>query len=64
MKRKKSKEARPATSLIRDERGAGFSEYLVLLVLVVVAGIVVWQGFRDEVNQRIEDVTGEVREMS
>jgi Flp pilus assembly pilin Flp len=41
------KEKKPMLSLIRDERGAGLSEYLVLLVLVVVACIALWKTFQE-----------------
>ena len=50
-------------TLLRDQKGAGFSEYLVLLVIIVVAGIAVWRGFRDKVEGKVGDVNTEIQNM-
>ena len=50
-------------SLKDCEKGAGFSEYLVLLVIVVVAGILMWQNFRDVVDSKTDDVESAIKGM-
>jgi Flp pilus assembly pilin Flp len=54
---------KPVLSLIRDERGAGFSEYLVLLVMIVIFGIAIWKGFRDQVDTKVKGVNEKVQKM-
>ena len=47
-------------SLVRDERGLSTVEYIIILVLIAVAGIGLWRAFGDTVSQKIGDATGEV----
>lgn len=35
-------------------------EYIIILVLIAVAGIGLWRSFGDTVSQKIGDATGEV----
>ncbi len=50
-------------SLLNCEKGAGFSEYLVLLVIVVVAGIAMWQSFSGVVDRKTGEVGDQIRDM-
>ena len=53
---KKTKRA----SLMRDELGLSTVEYIIILVLIAVAGIGLWRTFGDTVKEKIGDATGEV----
>ena len=50
-------------TLLSCEKGAGFSEYLVLLVIVVVAGIAMWQSFSKVVDGKTDDVEKAIKDM-
>ncbi len=63
MKKEKQKKQKPMLTLIRDERGAGFSEYLVLVVIIVIFGIGAWTKFRDEVGKKVDGVNTDVGKM-
>lgn len=54
------KDARSNGSLVRDERGLSTVEYIIILVLIAVAGIGLWRAFGDTVSEKIGDATGEV----
>ena len=56
----RAKDARSNGSLARDERGLSTVEYIIILVLIAVAGIGLWRAFGDTVSQKIGDATGEV----
>ena len=60
MRGKSATEARLRDSLVRDERGLSTVEYIIILVLIAVAGIGLWRAFGDTVSQKIGDATGEV----
>ena len=40
---------RSPEELLDDEEGAVFAEYVVILILVVVAAVLVWQGLHDSI---------------
>lgn len=50
------------SQLVKDTRGAGFVEYIILVGLVALFCIVAYQAFggavSDKVNQQAEQVTG------
>jgi Flp pilus assembly pilin Flp len=60
MGEEKVKDARSNGSLARDERGLSTVEYIIILVLIAVAGIGLWRAFGDTVSGKIGDATGEV----
>ncbi len=40
-------------SLLKDERGVSTTEYLILIVLVAIAGWAAWTQFGEAVSQKI-----------
>ncbi|NOY93079.1 MAG: hypothetical protein GXP55_17990 [Deltaproteobacteria bacterium] len=51
--------SRPTLHLLcRDERGLSTVEYILILVLVVVVGIVTWRFFGASVGQQVEEARG------
>ncbi|MEM9069546.1 MAG: hypothetical protein AAGE52_13620 [Myxococcota bacterium] len=40
-------------TLLEDERGLGTSEYIILIILVVIAGWAAWSRFGDAVSSKI-----------
>jgi len=52
----------PKTSrgLARDERGLSTVEYIIILMLIAVAGIALWSAFGETVSGKISEATGEV----
>jgi Flp pilus assembly pilin Flp len=44
----------------RDERGLSTVEYIIILVLIAVAGIGLWRAFGDTVSEKISSATSEV----
>ncbi|MCK9522805.1 MAG: hypothetical protein M0R76_07115 [Proteobacteria bacterium] len=46
-----------------DKRGLSTVEYIIILVLVAVAGIALWQEFGDAVQSRITESTGAIDAM-
>lgn len=50
-------------SLRRDERGLTTVEYVILLVLMAVAGIGVWNTLGKSVRDKITDSNGKVQDL-
>jgi len=48
------------TRWLRDERGLSTVEYIIILVLIAVAGIGLWRAFGDTVSEKIGNATSEV----
>ena len=48
---------------LRDERGLSTVEYIIILVLIAVAGISLWQAFGDVLGEKISGATSEVQGM-
>jgi Flp pilus assembly pilin Flp len=46
--------------LVRDTRGAGFVEYIILVGLVALFCIVAYTTFGEAVGQKVEEQAGEV----
>ena len=46
--------------LARDDRGLSTVEYIIILVLIAVAGIGLWRAFGDTVSEKIGNATSEV----
>jgi Flp pilus assembly pilin Flp len=40
--------------LVRNQRGQGMVEYILIVVFVVIAGIVVWRSFGQNVSGMVE----------
>lgn len=51
-------------SFARDERGLSTVEYVILLVLVAVAGIVAWNSIGGTVVSKIEGSDNRLKELS
>lgn len=49
-----------ARAAARDERGLSTVEYIIILVLIAVAGIGLWRAFGDTVSEKISSATSEV----
>jgi Flp pilus assembly pilin Flp len=58
------KEKRGRLSLIRDTRGLSSVEYLVLLVVVAVAGIAVWKKLGKSISDKAGAASKSLDEMS
>lgn len=43
------------SSLLRDDRGLSTVEYVILLVLIAVAGITVWESFGKTVMDKVQE---------
>ncbi len=46
--------------LARNEKGLSTVEYIIILVLIAVAGISLWQEFGDVLSDKITGATAEV----
>lgn len=46
---------------VRDERGLSTVEYIIILILIAVAGIGLWRAFGDSVAEKIGTATSEVQ---
>jgi Flp pilus assembly pilin Flp len=46
--------------LARNEKGLSTVEYIIILVLIAVAGISLWQEFGDVLTEKISGATAEV----
>jgi len=46
--------------ILRDQRGLSTVEYIIILVLIAVAGIGLWRAFGETVSDKISNATGEV----
>jgi Flp pilus assembly pilin Flp len=47
-------------SLVKDERGLSTVEYIILLVLIAVAGITIWNEFGDAVIAQVSGAKDEI----
>lgn len=45
---------------LRNQVGQGFSEYSLLLMLIVVAGAIVWRIFGDRLVAFVSSITGSI----
>ena len=54
------REQRAGSGIARDERGLSTVEYIIILVLIAVAGIGLWRAFGETVSDKISNATGEV----
>ncbi|MBN2343618.1 MAG: hypothetical protein JXX29_19405 [Deltaproteobacteria bacterium] len=61
MQRKKESGVR--SSLIHDERGLSTVEYVILLILIAVAGIGLWSTFGETLSGKITNATSQVEGM-
>lgn len=52
------------TSFNHDERGLSTVEYLILLVLIAVAGISLWGAFGDAIEKNLSGATTAVEGLS
>jgi Flp pilus assembly pilin Flp len=51
---------KPRRGLARDDRGLSTVEYIIILMLIAVAGIALWSAFGETVSGKIGEATGEV----
>ncbi len=49
--------------ILNDERGMSFAEYLIILVVVAVAGIGMWTTFGDTIQNKLQDQATELETM-
>lgn len=47
---------------LRDDRGLSTVEYIIILVLIAVAGISLWSTFGDTVGDKITNATSRVQD--
>jgi len=47
--------------LVRDEEGLSTVEYIIILVLIAVLGIVAWRSFGSAVKEKVQMSTGQVQ---
>jgi Flp pilus assembly pilin Flp len=59
----KTEPVRKRLSLLRDQRGAGFSEYLVLVAIIVIAGIAIWNAFQNSVENKVTNTREQLEGM-
>ena len=50
-------------ALRQDERGLSTVEYIIILVLIAVIGIVAWRAFGTAVRSKVESSTTEIEEL-
>ena len=60
MRDEKRRTAARAQEALKDERGLSTVEYIIILLLIAVAGIGLWRAFGDSVAAKISDATSEV----
>lgn len=53
-------EKRTLSNLVNDDEGLSTVEYIIILVLIAVIGIVAWQSFGASVKQQVEGATGQI----
>lgn len=46
--------------LLHDRRGAGMTEYLILVGVIAIVGIVAFEAFGDAISGKADEFTGEV----
>lgn len=62
MENKVSNKPTRKLSLRRDERGLSTVEYVIILVLIAVAGIGLWTNFGKELSKKITDSTTDLKD--
>jgi Flp pilus assembly pilin Flp len=48
------------TQIIRDKRGASFVEYLILVGVIAIVGIIAFEQFGDAITGRAENFSGKI----
>ena len=51
---------RERTSLVHDEEGLSTVEYIIILVLIAVLGIIAWRQFGQSVEYKVRESTTQV----
>ncbi|MDH5492198.1 MAG: hypothetical protein OEY14_09605 [Myxococcales bacterium] len=46
--------------LVRDEKGLSTVEYIIILILIAIIGIVAWRSFGQTVQQQVEGATTDI----
>ncbi len=49
--------------LWKDEEGQGMTEYILIVLLIAIAGIVVWRAFGDRILDMVRGATKELGEV-
>ena len=49
--------------LWRDEQGQGMTEYILIVLLIAIAGIVVWRAFGDRILDMVRGATKELEKV-
>ena len=49
--------------LWRDEEGQGMTEYILIVLLIAIAGIVVWKAFGDRLVEMVRGATKELEKV-
>jgi hypothetical protein len=62
--RVETRRRRKRLGLLRDQRGASFSEYLVLIAIFVIAGIAIWNAFQTSVETKVDDTRDQLEVMN
>jgi Flp pilus assembly pilin Flp len=47
-------------SILKDQRGAGFTEYLILVGLIAIVCIVAFTSFGEAIGSKADEFTGEI----
>ncbi|UCD84711.1 MAG: Flp family type IVb pilin [Deltaproteobacteria bacterium] len=47
----------------KDEEGQGMTEYILIVLLIAIAGIVVWRAFGDKIKDLVTGATDELGEV-
>ncbi len=47
--------------LLKDEDGLSTVEYIIILILIAIIGIVAWQNFGQAVKTKAESATGDIQ---
>lgn len=50
-------------SIVQDQRGAGFTEYLILVGLIAIICIAAFGDFGDAISSKTSDFQGKVEEL-
>ena len=46
--------------LLRDKKGQGMTEYIIIVVLIVVAGLTAWKVFGDKIVSLVKGSTEQI----
>ena len=49
--------------LWKDEEGQGMTEYILIVLLIAIAGIVVWRAFGDRILDMVRGATEELEKV-